>query len=256
MARRHREAPPAARRNEILDVAQRLVMAKGYQQMTIEDILAEMDVSKGAFYHYFDSKAGLLEALIERMVNEGCRVLNPILEDPQLPAVEKIQRWFDTAAQWKTTRKEFLLSLLQVWYHDDNAVVRQKLRRDSLAWIGPQLTRVIHQGMREGTFVTAFPDQVGQVLFSLLYDLGDSLAARVLTGRVDEQALAQAEAETAAYTDAVERTLGARRGTLTLMEPRLLREWFGPPVPTEERERVPTPADSVRASARERERIE
>ena len=58
---------PAVRRNEILDAAQRLVYRKGYEQMTIQDILDDLHLSKGAFYHYFDSKQSLLEALIERM---------------------------------------------------------------------------------------------------------------------------------------------------------------------------------------------
>jgi AcrR family transcriptional regulator len=251
MTSRHREAPSTAKRGEILDVAQRLVTTKGFQQMTIEDILAELKISKGAFYHYFDSKAGLLEALIERMVDEASLILEPILEDPALSALQKIQRWFDTSAQWKTTRKELLLSLLQVWYHDDNAIVRQKLRADSLAWIGPRLTSVIRQGMREETFTTSFPDHVGQVVFSLLYDLGDSLAARVLSGRVDAQALAEAEAETAAYTNAIERTLGAPQGALSLIEPRLLREWFSDAVPVVQDGDRTDPAHTVRASARQ-----
>ncbi len=43
-----------ARRSEILDVAQRLIATKGYEQMTIADIQAELGISKGAFYHYFE----------------------------------------------------------------------------------------------------------------------------------------------------------------------------------------------------------
>ena len=43
----------AVRRNEILDVAQRLIYTKGYEQMTIQDILDGLQISKGAFYHYF-----------------------------------------------------------------------------------------------------------------------------------------------------------------------------------------------------------
>ena len=58
------------RRNEILDAAQRVVYTKGYDQMSIQDILAEVKISKGAFYHYFDSKQALLEALIERLVSQ------------------------------------------------------------------------------------------------------------------------------------------------------------------------------------------
>jgi AcrR family transcriptional regulator len=220
----------SARRSEILDVAQRLVVTKGFEPMTINDILSELKISKGAFYHYFDSKAGLLEALIGRMRDEASQVLEPILEDPELSALHKIQRWFDASAQWKTTRKDYLLSLLRVWYHDDNAIVRQKLRSESLAWITPPLTRVIHQGMREGTFSTRFPDHVGHVVFSLLYDLGDRLAARILAGGAEEQAFHDARAEVAAFTDAIERALGTPRGSLSLVDPQMLREWYPAPV--------------------------
>jgi AcrR family transcriptional regulator len=48
------------RREAFLDVAQRLVQTKGYEAMSIQDVLDELDASKGAFYHYFDSKQALL----------------------------------------------------------------------------------------------------------------------------------------------------------------------------------------------------
>jgi AcrR family transcriptional regulator len=48
------------RRDAFLDVAQRLVQTKGYEAMSIQDVLNELEASKGAFYHYFDSKQALL----------------------------------------------------------------------------------------------------------------------------------------------------------------------------------------------------
>jgi len=63
MARVIKEQEHAERRNEILDVAQKLVYTRGYEQMSIQDILDALGISKGAFYHYFDSKQALLEAL-------------------------------------------------------------------------------------------------------------------------------------------------------------------------------------------------
>src|SRR5712691_1713827 len=106
----------AVRRNEILDVAQRLVYTKGYEQMTIQDILDDLQISKGAFYHYFDSKQALLEALIERLLDEGVQLLLPIVDDPHLPALEKLQRLFDRLVRWKTAQKTFLLALMRVLY--------------------------------------------------------------------------------------------------------------------------------------------
>jgi TetR/AcrR family transcriptional regulator, transcriptional repressor for nem operon len=58
---------PTVRRTEILDVAQRLLVTRGYEEMGVQDILDELQISKGAFYHYFDSKLALLAAVIDRM---------------------------------------------------------------------------------------------------------------------------------------------------------------------------------------------
>src|ERR1700719_1919309 len=55
------------RREAFLDVAQRLVETKGYEAMSIQDVLDALEVSKGAFYHYFHSKQALLEAVVERL---------------------------------------------------------------------------------------------------------------------------------------------------------------------------------------------
>ena len=60
----------AEKRNAILDVAMRYIATKGYEQMAIADILGELTISSGAFYHYFDSKPALLLALVERMGDE------------------------------------------------------------------------------------------------------------------------------------------------------------------------------------------
>ena len=71
MARILKEEEYTVKRNEILDVAQRLIYTKGYEQMTIQDMLDDLQISKGAFYHYFDSKQAVLEALVERIGRRG-----------------------------------------------------------------------------------------------------------------------------------------------------------------------------------------
>src|SRR2546429_5465696 len=114
MARIVKEQAYALRRNAILDVAQRLVETRGYEQMTIQDMLDELQISKGAFYHYFDSKQALLEALIERMLEEVEQLLIPIVQDSHMPAIEKLQRFFPMLARWKTARKTFFLALFRV----------------------------------------------------------------------------------------------------------------------------------------------
>ncbi len=60
MARIVRPEQYAAKRVEILNAARRLMFSKGYERMSIQDILSEVRISSGAFHHYFASRGALL----------------------------------------------------------------------------------------------------------------------------------------------------------------------------------------------------
>jgi AcrR family transcriptional regulator len=53
------------RRQQILEAAWRCATRKGYRDMTVDDVCAEAELSKGAFYGYFGQKRELLLALFE-----------------------------------------------------------------------------------------------------------------------------------------------------------------------------------------------
>ena len=111
MARTVNQAEKTAKRNEILDVAQRLIYTKGYERMTLQDILADVQISSGAFYHYFDSKPAVLEAFIERIKTEVEKPLLPIVYDSHLPAIEKLQGFFDTLDRLRIAHKADVVKL-------------------------------------------------------------------------------------------------------------------------------------------------
>ena len=54
------------RRKEILDAAEKLFYEKGYEATSVQDILDALQLSKGGFYHHFDTKMSVLEAICER----------------------------------------------------------------------------------------------------------------------------------------------------------------------------------------------
>ena len=226
MARIVKENERAVKRNEILDAASRFIYTTGYEQMTIQDILDELQISKGAFYHYFNSKQALLEALIERMYGEVEQVLLPIIEDPDLPALDKLHRYFDTAARWKSTQKTYLLAFLRVWYTDENAIVRQKVLATMLDRISPLLSGIIPQGIQEGVMTTHFPDQAGEIIISLIQSLGDAFARVLLANELKPDDLQRLEGTMQAFNDALERVLGAPRGSLQLIDIETLNEWI------------------------------
>jgi AcrR family transcriptional regulator len=228
MARIVNKVEHEARRNEILDAAQRFIYTEGYDQMTIQEIVDDLQISKGAFYHYFDSKQALLEALIERLLTQAEQIILPIVQDENLPALEKIQRIFSTISRWKASQKEYLLALLSVWYSDDNAIVRQKMLTATITSIAPLLTLAIRQGLQEGVLTTPYPDQAGQVLLSLFQGLGEILGKLLFTPESND--LQYIENTITAYTDALERVLGAPHGSIVIMDAITIKEWFATPV--------------------------
>ena len=228
MARIVKQEEYDLRRNNILDAAQRLVYTKGYEQMSIQDILAEVQISKGAFYHYFASKQDLMEGMIERMASQGLALMLPIVEDTRLDASQKMMRLFDFAARWKSARKEVLMTLVKVWYADDNALLRQKSQAALLPRITPLITRIIRQGNDEGLFHTAFPEQTCEIVFSMMMGIGESMIKQLLLPDPNFEVVQYLEGLTASYQDAIERVLGATPGSLPLFDPSIFREWFPP----------------------------
>ncbi len=226
MVRTVNEAAHAQRRNAILDAAQRAVITKGYEQMAIADILNDLQISSGAFYHYFDSKPALLLALVERIGDEIEQVVLPIVHDPMPGALEKLQRFFAALDQWKFAHKRLLLAYIPVWYGDENAIVRNKLYQARVKRLTPWLEEIIQQGAREGVFTTPYPDQTARMIISLLEDLGYACTDLLLAEKLSPEDLSRLQRILFATTDALERLLGAPSGSLQPASLEGLEQWM------------------------------
>jgi TetR/AcrR family transcriptional repressor of nem operon len=56
----------AETRERILETAEALALRKGFSAMSLADIVAETQLTKGAFFHHFRGKAELAQELVER----------------------------------------------------------------------------------------------------------------------------------------------------------------------------------------------
>ena len=217
----------AVRRDAFLDVAQRLVQTKGYEAMSIQDVLDELEASKGAFYHYFDSKQALLQAVVERFADGAMASLAPVLDDPDLPALTKLERVFAGIASLKADQKELMLAIIEVWNSDGNAIVREKVRRLSERIMIPLFTAVVQQGLDEGTLQVDSPDLTAAVLVSLMLGFQQQAADLFIARESGAVTFEVVQRSVAAHTEAFERILGIPKGSLTLTDEKTLRFWFG-----------------------------
>ena len=56
---------------KILEVSYKLFLEKGYDETSIQDIIGELGMSKGAIYHHFKSKEEILDKICETNYYEG-----------------------------------------------------------------------------------------------------------------------------------------------------------------------------------------
>jgi len=162
---------PEERKNEILDAAEKLFYQKDYTKTTIVDILKAVGIAKGTFYYYFTSKEEVLDAIVDRYIQNGMKMARQIAQNTQLNAVEKIIRILKGSGPKEGSGQETLEQIHQV----DNAQFHQKSLSKTIISLAPILAQIVEQGIEEGHFQTRYPlETIEMILVSgqILFDKG------------------------------------------------------------------------------------
>lgn len=92
-------------RQQILEVASKLMEIRGYHRTSLEDVLRDSGAGKGNFYHYFRSKEDLGYAILDRLVRSFAeRTLDPVFGDPRRPPLEQVEAFFQVILDTQRSR--------------------------------------------------------------------------------------------------------------------------------------------------------
>jgi len=152
--------------------------------------------------------------LVERIGEQAEQLVLPIVSDREMPAQDKLVRFFAVLDQYKRENLDLLFSFMRVWYADENSLFRHKLYLARIKLLSPWLSQIIQQGVIEGAFTTAYPDQAARMIITLIEDLGYATVELLLVEegkQIDFPRMAQIGEATA---DALERVLGMKSGCL------------------------------------------
>ena len=86
-----------------------------------------------------------------------------------------------------------------------------------------------HGFVEESILTTFYPDQAGEVVLALVMELGETLGRLLLSFEPEHDDMLRIEGTVAAYTDALERVLGAPKDSLQIVDAETLSEWFVSP---------------------------
>jgi AcrR family transcriptional regulator len=163
---------PDIRRAEILDRASALFVQRGYDNVSLNDLIADAGVSKGAFYHWFPSKDALITALAERVARDQFVAIEIAIAQCPGSALDRLnallQAGFDVKMRMGTPEQlAAMVSLLR----PENAHLYGRIVAVGENLMRPLLTHVISVGVQEAIFNTFDAEGVA--------DMIQGLAARV-----------------------------------------------------------------------------
>jgi AcrR family transcriptional regulator len=216
---------PELRRNEILDCAQALFLARGYDNASLNDVIAEAGVSKGAFYHYFASKEALLEALAARMAREALAQVQEVLDKPGLDALARLNAFMAWSRQNKIGNAATNWALFEVLFRPENVILFHRINEAAWALFAPVLTKIVAQGVKDGTFDTFDPEGVADMLLQLGAATHGLVARALAAGSPVEmnKAIRALEKRIKLYEVALDRILGLPDGSVRLAAPGYVR---------------------------------
>jgi len=151
--------PSARTKNEIINVAGRLFDERGYDKVKIEDIVAEVGVTRGAFYHYFKSREELIYTVYIKSL-EDANLYELAMEQKTLNGLEKL----------RFVLKHSLRGQIQFVAHGDaltmmyHPVVLKSNIFSSMAILAPTIEKLLIEGNKDGSTNVEFPKHMPYAL--------------------------------------------------------------------------------------------
>jgi AcrR family transcriptional regulator len=163
--RRLKEKLREVRTGLILDVAEKVLVEKGYRDTSMDEIAARAGVAKGTLYQHFSRKEDLVFALFERSLALFEQTVQQTAVSP-LTARAKLERILLSVCQQQRGPHAQLLQLL---YH--NVDIRKGLfekkeqLRDRLEQCAAQIRSIVEEGKAEGEFDPTIPTELMLLTF-------------------------------------------------------------------------------------------
>lgn len=182
------------RKQELLQIAYRMFLQKGYEETSVDEIIAQAGIAKGTYYYYFETKEQMLEEVIGMMISQEIQAAEQFLQT-DLPVPQKI---VGIISSLRPTQEE--ASIEGALMQPENIIMHGKVRKKLIKTVTPLLSKVVEEGIDEGIFsCDHVPERVRMLLIlsSELFDDGQF-----------------SEADIEVFIDVAEKLLGSKTGTM------------------------------------------
>lgn len=205
-------------RSRILEAAERLFAARGYEAVGIQDILDQLGISKGAFYHHFESKSALLEQVClrraEQWYTEGVRSVRERTAPPpeKLSAALRLMNALEKGGP-------FMLNVYaEMGVSRADGPMIAVLRSVTVRLLVPLVEEILDQGVREGFFTVRRTDQTARLITLLALDVNEEATAQISLHRGEKELSDRILDLLDTYRESVELLVNAPYGSVSLFD--------------------------------------
>lgn len=190
------------RKQDLLNIAYRMFIQKGYENASVDDIIIEAGIAKGTYYYYFESKEATLEAVIEMMIEKAENIAKAALMNP-VPIPQKLA---SVVYAFQPNKDEIVIT--DVLERKENIVMHDKIGKKIVEVAVPILSDIVREGIAQGIFACTNVEERVKMLLIMsqnMFDYG-----------------AYSNKDIEVYVDMLEKSLGAKEGTMSFISEFLL----------------------------------
>ena len=154
------------RKAQIYQAALACFSRKGYHQTTMDDIVAESGLSKGALYWHFKSKKELFLSLFQELMEQYGQAIESVVTG-EAGATEKLRASLAFIRAGSEEIISFFGVIMEAWTltrHDEDV---ERLTREIYEPYVDTLTRIVQEGVASGEFRTDSPRATALVVLTL-----------------------------------------------------------------------------------------
>ena len=160
-----RHDPDQKTKQDILNTAMRLFAEKGLENVKVEDVVKEVGVTRGAFYHYFKSR----EELIAGVMYKSFECDNPyLLADKQkgLNALEKLRFAAKHSLRSKLNMSDSVIAQMKKLANNPIIFKNEMIFQGTV--MATYIEKLLIEGNKDGSMNVAFPKQTSQTIALLV----------------------------------------------------------------------------------------
>ena len=157
-----REREKQQRKTEIIAAAEKVFSAKGYDNSTMDDVAAEAELSKGAIYFYFKSKAEICLSILLKSLYEIRNAFQTIIAQNQ-NGFEKFKSVCSSYLDFYDNHPNFLTAVTNFRSHKDHcdaeSVVLQEVMETNRS-ITSLIQQILLSGVQDNSIISEVEPEI------------------------------------------------------------------------------------------------